>query len=570
MNPLVRRRTAVGAVAAVTALLAGLVVAPQVLAQANGVSVSPGLVFNTETAKVLTFTARDTFFQYGGTATFNGLDVASSFTVEVDADDPVAMEERHTGEATVNFTDLNSANNDTASGVGRDGPVDAGTYGVTTVGGDAPDPVSENVIGPGGGTDTCTSCFLVQSPGPVAVTSVAPTSLRPNATANVSVLGNNFERGSAIELLFPGTTTVDTTITTNLPPLNASNAPVYQGITTRTQLQRQFKLTAASQVGPRDVRVRNRDGNAGVCLACFNVAGPSLSSISVPGGTNEPGQALTTITFNGPQVVNPGTPALEFIGVPGGSPRSALTIPGQNTRNNTGTSVTADFDLSNAAPGDSVYQPVVRGDGGFNACDVCRFTVTQSSNRVPTIASMDSDTATAGIQKDIKQGESKDFFVTGTNFSKGAGLSFTPAGLTVTSVDFISPESLLARVTAANPTASGGRDAVVTLTDGKKSNTCTGCVTVAANASPSPSGSSSASPVRHRHLHDLAVSGRLPDQRPDRAGQHQDDQRDRARLGHRQRCRRQPVDRAAGLQPGPLRSAELRQRPDPGGPHRDR
>src|SRR4051794_33323333 len=267
MNFVVRRRLAIGAAAAVSAMVAGLLVAPAVTAATNGVVVSPSAVQNTEDATDLTFNSTDADQHYGADATFTRVGAPATFTVTINPDPTFAGagKDRQNKATGVDFTDG-------GKGLGVDGPADAGSYAVLLEG-VQPIPGAPT----GGGSDTCASCFTVLPGGPVAVTSVAPSSLRPGANGNVSVLGNNFERSSVIEVLLPGTTTVDTNVSTaNLPTANDSDSGTASndGITTRTELKRRFKVGGAATPGARDVRVRDLDGRSAVCTSCFFVAGP--------------------------------------------------------------------------------------------------------------------------------------------------------------------------------------------------------------------------------------------------------------------------------------------------------
>ncbi|MEO6204723.1 MAG: hypothetical protein ABIO67_04980, partial [Mycobacteriales bacterium] len=481
MNPLVRRRLAFGAVTAATSLVVGLVVAPNVLAATNGLTISPSGVQNNNAAAALTFTGAETDFTYGADVTFN-LANSVPFVVSPGRITPPAAGRASSGSSTVNFTDL-------GDGLGNDGPADAGVYNVTSVGKPAPVPVGP----PGGGTDNCTSCFAVLAAGPIAVSSIAPNSLRPGNKGNVSILGANFERGTKVQFL-NADGSVDSGISVAAPTADNTDGGtvVVDKITTPKELKRRLTVAAGSNPGSRDVRVFNLDGTTATCAACFFVSGASLTSSTPPAAFNDPTQPPTTITFNGPNVTD-GQPSLEFVGNPGGTSRSALSIPGTNVVKSSPTSITADYDLRNAAPQANGYQPFVRdANGVVNACDTCRFTVSQNNSRTPTVANLDSDTATAGIQKDIKQGQTIDFTVNGTNFSKGAMVSVTGTGLTVTSVDALTDGLLLIRMVAASNAPLGSRDVTVTLTDGKVSNTCTGCLNVTTGASPSPSATPSA------------------------------------------------------------------------------
>ncbi|TAL12915.1 MAG: hypothetical protein EPN99_16425, partial [Frankiales bacterium] len=410
-----RRRLAVGVVATTSALMAGVLIAPASTAAANGLTISPNGVVNTQT-QTLTFDGTDSRFGFGGNATFTRIGTSATFEVPIDPDpDPTSLDR---ADAEFNFADA-------GSGLGGDGPADAGTYSVLVEGEGEGSPAS-------GGSDTCVSCFTVLSPGAVAVTSVAPNSLRPGQSGDVSILGNNFERGSRVDVLFPGTDFVDSTVNANNAPNGTDSTPDTSGITTRTELKRRVIIAAGATAGVRDIRVTNLDGNTARCDGCFFVSGADLTSVSTTSAFNDPGQALTTITFNGTSIAANPVPRLEFVGNPGSASRTDLTVIGQNVRDVTGTSVTADFDLANAAPGPNAYQPQVRGDGGVvNSCG-CRFTVIQRDNRMPTLTSLDRSTD-AGVQKNLRQGESATFSATGTNFSKGATLLFTPPeGLTVT------------------------------------------------------------------------------------------------------------------------------------------
>ena len=484
MNLATRRRLALGAAATSVALVAGLVIAPQVLAAAGDLTISPSGAQNNET-KELTFTGKDADFEFGATATFSRLGAQNFTVVTPDAQPPTGKQT--TGKKTVDF-------NDVGDGLNSDGPADAGSYNVSVTG--DPNPITGSPLpGPGGGTDSCASCFTVLPTGPLTVTSVTPNAIRPGNKDNITVAGTGFERSSKLEFLLPDGSP-DGAITLTLPTASAGcTGTVSNGddITTRTAIKRCATLTAGATPGARDVRVTNLDGSSFTCDDCFFVAGPALTSVNPTAAFNDPTQGPTAVTFSGPNVTN-GTPSLEYVGPTAGAAKSEISLVGTNVRDYTGTSITADFDFRNAAP--AAYQPFVRGsDGIVNACDNCRFTVVQRSERTPTLTSMDSDTATAGIQKDIKPGETKTFDVVGTNFSKGALVTLDPpAGLTVTNVTFVSPEQLRATITAASNAGVGAKNAQVKLTDGKTSNTCTGCVSVVA-ASPSPSPSRSATPT---------------------------------------------------------------------------
>jgi hypothetical protein len=477
-----RRRLAVGVVATSSALLAGVLIAPATNAAPEGLQIAPSGVVNTNDAAVLELDGTDANFTFGGTATFTRLGTSAVFTADVDPNPNPLTNDRSTAEK--DFTDVGNGR-----GPGGDGPADAGVYSVSATGEGEDSAVT-------GGTDTCTSCFTVLSAGPLSVNSVAPNSLRPDTQGNVSVIGNNFEAGSRIEVLFSDGS-VDPAVNPNNPPRadnSNTGAEDATDITTRTELLRRFIVAAGASPGIRDVRVTNLDGNSAICTGCFFVAGAALTSSNPTAARNDPNQALTTVTFSGPNVTN-GTPRLEFVGNPGATSRGDLAVIGQNVRDYTGRSITADYDLRNAAPGSNAYQPFVQGENGVvNACDTCRFTVIQE-NRAPTLTSLDRSDE-AGIQKNLQQGETATFVATGTNFSRGATLVFTPAaGLTVTGVEFVSPERLNVTIAAAPDAGTGDKDVQVRLTDGQTSPVCDNCLVVTpAGGTASPGPTSTASP----------------------------------------------------------------------------
>ncbi len=452
---------------------APLVAAPWAGAAANGVTVTPSGVQNSNASATLTFATTDADLRTGGTATFTRVGSAVSFSVDIDPGMPPAQ--RSATQTGVDFTDG-------GSGLGTDGPIDAGQYAVSISGN------ASGLPGVGGGTDTCASCFAVLPAGPLSVVSVAPTSVRPGGAANISVLGNNFERGSIVEVLLPDGSGPDNTINANQAPVNGGTTAT-QGITTRTELMRRITLTTTSVPGVRDVRVRNLDGTTSVCDRCFAVAGPSLDTVTPSAGFNDPTTTPVRLTFAGSQVTD-GTPSLEFLGTPGSASRSQLTVTGARTAYN-GTSITADFLLGSAAPG--VYQPVVRNDSGVvNACDSCRFTVVQRSERLPTVASLDRTGPDTGSSQDRSTTFTYD--VNGTNFSRGAQVIVSGTGVTTTAVEFVSDTLVRATLQTTADATVGARNVRVQLTDGKTNNgtnsnppQCTGCFTVTGGAAASPS-----------------------------------------------------------------------------------
>ena len=481
MKIAVRRRLAAGAVVTSATLVAGLLLVPTAGAAAEGLRIDPSGVENTQTAVTLTFTSTEADQRDGAVVTFNRKGTAT-FTVDVPAAPPPGEATSGTV-ANIDFTKVSSEGTEagpedadsyracqTSVGTwpcGADvGPADAGTYQVTIVG----NPAAVPAPGAGGGTDTCASCFTVlPATGALEVTSISPTSLRPGQTGyGVVLAGRSFERGSIVELL------IGDTVDPNIEIVRVAG-------TTATELLRNFIVAGTAVAGARTVRVRNLDGRNAVCTDCFAVAGQALSAVDPSSEANDPGQAKTSITFSGAAVTD-GQLSLEFTGTPGFASRGSLAIPGTRTAYSA-TSATAEFDLADAAPGP--YQPVVRNasTGVVNGCD-CRFTVVQRAERSPTLTTVDRFGAASG--KTQRQNRSRIFDITGTNFSRGLGLTVAGTGVTVAELEFVSATMLRATLETAADATTSDRDVTVKLTDGKTSPACTGCYTVTAEAPAQP------------------------------------------------------------------------------------
>ncbi len=460
--------------AGLTAAAVGAGVLLATSASAAGLTVNPNSAFNTE-SKALTFmfapNANGTPFTPGRTATFTRVGQPSStFTATITPGMPSGS--TTTGTSTVDFRDA-------GDGLGLDGPIDAGTYAVTTT----------NAFMQ---TVDCPSCFVVQADPSLVLTALSPNGVQTGSGATpVTLSGDFFERGTTVEFLVPGTSTVDRGITVTAPADDNATVDVdesAEGITTKTALKRRVAVAPGTATGARDVRVTNLNGKTTTLSRGFFVDGAPLTSTNPPGGNNDPAvrPALTRVVFTGSGLSQTGTPFLQYTAEPGSSTREALTIRGTLVSTPTATTYTADFDLRNAAP--ARYLPVVRNtDGSSNSCG-CTFTVDQAPSRVTTVTSLDSDTATAGTDKSQAVGSTKSFVVTGTGFAKGTRVDVSGAGVTTTAVQLLSDTQLKATFSVAPGTAVGDRNVTATRTDGVASPVCTNCYTVTPAApSPTPS-----------------------------------------------------------------------------------
>lgn len=481
MKSTLRRLSAVAGVATAVAVVGSLLVAPSASAAITGIT--PNTAENVANKSVtFSFDGSGGNYTLGGNASFVRLNAPSdSFTVgTLTATMDAAGAQGRSASGNVPLADA-------GSGLFADGPANSGTYNVTA-----------NDRAPMTDADTCTSCFTVLPAAPLTLTALSPNSQLAGQTSNrlVTFTGDGFERGSRIDFLLAGTQTVDSAINGNLEPPDdgdpTTDGDTTDGITTRTTLRRTVTVSNAAPTGARDVRITNVDGSTTVLPGGFAVNGAPLTSTTPNGGNNDPSRAPLTVTFNGGGLNTAGKPFLQFVNDPGSSTREALTIAGTVVGTPTTSSITATFDLRNAAP--AAYLPVVRNpNGSSNACS-CSFTVLQSSTRVTTVSGLDSDTATAGTDKAQAAGTTKSFVVTGTNFAKGTRVAVSGTGVTTTAVEFLSPTQLRATFQSTAAAATGDRNVTATRTDGSTSAACANCYTVTAAASPSPSASASRTP----------------------------------------------------------------------------
>ena len=354
-------------------------------------------------------------------------------------------------EATVRFT------------VAPDAPAEARTITVSN-----PDGGTEFVETDSGGNDI----FTVND-GP-KITSLTPASTAAGTSKTVTIKGSNFDPGTT-----PGSPKA--TVTISQPPAaGATRVPdpsISVGSVTWTpanpvtgapeQLSFTVSVAGNAPAGLRDVVVFNpSDQGAALCAGCFGVdnltASPSTGSNS---GTKQ-------IALTGANVVAGSTAKL----VRAGDPNIQPNISGTSTTVS-GTTLTAIFDLTDAAPGP--YNAVVTTPSGVTlSCSSC-FTVTGST---PSITSISPAAGGQGANN-------LPITVTGTNFSRGEQLTITD--VLVHDVVWVSRTQLTAKVDIANDAATGAKDAKVTNADGALSGTKTGAFTV--NAPPNPTASSPAS-----------------------------------------------------------------------------
>jgi len=292
------------------------------------------------------------------------------------------------------------------------------------------------------------------------LTGISPSSTTAGASGQVVTLnGTGFDTNGMAAVFGAGITTSSVTVP------NATTA--FATIT----------VAGGAAAGPRDVVLTNTgsvaspgDQGRSTCVQCFGI--DSLSVSPVAGANTNTGLDLT-FTGSAPDLAGATSAALHKRGSPAYQP----DIVGTGFTGS-GTTRTATFDLTSAAPG--VYNAVVTGGAnGTLTCTGC-FTIT-----APDFTATSVTPATGG------QGAT-DFPITvhGTGFSRGESISIQ--GTTVSQSTFVSSTTITATITIPAGTPVGAVDVTVTSSDGSFTHTITGGYTIV--AAPTVTSASTTSP----------------------------------------------------------------------------
>ena len=333
------------------------------------------------------------------------------------------------------------------------------------------------VTNPDGGSSTYSGSqgtpALTIDLGPT-ITSVSPVSAAAGTTKTITIQGLNYDGP-------PAQPTGKPTVEISIPPtggaarqpdssLSVSNVTVTKadGITTtKDKLTFTLSVSGTAPAGLRDIVLTNpSDHGAVLCAGCFGIDNLTVAPTS---GSNS---GTKQIAMTGAGVVAGSTARLERAGDPTIQP----AIPGSSTTVS-GTTLTAIFDLTDAAPGP--YNAIVTApNGAVSSCSSC-FTVTGSTPSITSIV------PAAGGQGAVNL----PITVNGNNFSRGEQLTITD--VLVHDIVWVNRTKLTAKVDIATNAPTGAKDAKATNADGVASGTKTGAFTV--NAPPNPTGSSPAS-----------------------------------------------------------------------------
>ncbi len=223
-----------------------------------------------------------------------------------------------------------------------------------------------------------------------------------------------------------------------------------------TQLDLSVTVTSTVAPGTYNLVVDNPDGGHFHCGGCITVTAATTPTVtSVAPNQLSQNSTVTNFSVTGTNFTSSATLSFSATGV------SASAVTFVNS-----TSLTATVTVSPTATLGSGNVTVTTGSGP-GTCTGCLLIVAPA---IPTVTSV--------TPNQVAQNSTvNNFSVTGTNFTSGATLTFSAAGVTSGTVTFVNSTSLTATVTVS-PTATLG-SGNVTVTTGGGSGTCTGCLLVA-------------------------------------------------------------------------------------------
>ncbi|MFN2540335.1 MAG: fibronectin type III domain-containing protein, partial [Mycobacteriales bacterium] len=307
------------------------------------------------------------------------------------------------------------------------------------------------------------------------ITSVSPSSAAAGTSKTITISGLHYDSPSqsdpfakpTVQFSIPPTggaaRQADSSVSVGTVTVTKAN-----GVTTTSDTV-SFPLSVSSTAPPglRDIVLTNPSDNGSVlCAGCFGVDNLTVSPTS---GANT---GAKTIALTGPGVVAGSSAKLVRAGDPAIQPAINGSSPSVS-----GTTLTAQFDLTDAAPGP--YSAIVTApNGSTSSCSSC-FTVTGSTPSITSISPAAGGQGATNLP----------ITVTGNNFSRGQQLAITD--VSVHDVLFVSRTTLTAKVDIAPDAPTGAKDAKATNADGVASGTKTGAFTV--SPPPKPTSASPAS-----------------------------------------------------------------------------
>jgi hypothetical protein len=282
-----------------------------------------------------------------------------------------------------------------------------------------------------GRSTTCAACFSVV-PGP-QVTEVSPNAIGPGAQRSITVTGANFAPGIKVTVPASGVAV------TSVAVLDANHLTV--GLST----------AGAAAPGPRDLILTN-PGDAGstTCAGCFTVSDRPVVDEVTPSVLG--GGAQTTVTVTGANFSEGAR--VSFAG-------TGVAVLAQNRVDEN--TIVATLSVAGAAVAGDRTVNVINADGGKGSSSTA-FAVSAA----PTVTGLTPNA--------VSRGSSAQVTITGTNFVPGATVSLG-GGVSVTGVEVVDANTIIATATVATGMGPGTRNVVVTNPDFGKG-ICGGCFTV--------------------------------------------------------------------------------------------
>jgi hypothetical protein len=276
--------------------------------------------------------------------------------------------------------------------------------------------------------------------GPAAavhsVASVSPSTVAQGRTgASFTVTGSGFSAtGGApvVSVSGTGVTVVSTTLVSS------------------TQVTTKLTIAGNAPVGTRTLTVSQGPGGVDkancTCLTIVNR--PSITSFTPAAASNT---GVVNMTVSGSHFVTGALISLLH-------QNQATMVSAASTVNPQGTTITAPIDLTGAPPGLKWSVVVTNPDGGKNTFGDQVNSGFVISGSAPTLTGVAPTSVGAGATGKV-------LTLTGTNLARGATVTFTPGGITVTATSWTSLTSMTATVDVAAGALAGPRTVTVTNTD---------------------------------------------------------------------------------------------------------
>ncbi|MBU0460926.1 MAG: hypothetical protein KJ771_09050 [Nanoarchaeota archaeon] len=268
------------------------------------------------------------------------------------------------------------------------------------------------------------------------ITSINPSTTNQGQTLVVTLEGTNF---------LTGVTT--SSVTFSLSGITVNTLTRDSG----TKLTLNITVAGAASTGLGNITLTNPDGGSVTEINAFSVnpfgvTPPTITSITPAAG----GQNATLVaTLEGANFL--ASPTVSFN-------NSGVVV---NSQTNDATSITMNITISATAAPTWRTVSVTNFDSGVSSKNNF-FKV----NNGPTVTSLTEIASSPAASGTGFTGASGNYYVTGTYFQSGAAASFSPAGVTVNSVEFVDSAHLKINITVAGGATVGNYSLTITNPDG--------------------------------------------------------------------------------------------------------